>query len=92
MKLYTCPGGPKNGKLGHPCGKAANALNDAGHTYEVEKVKGMKMLPWTRSGEARKEIEELSGQTDVPILVLDDGSVVSGNKQIIEWARAHPAG
>lgn len=92
MKLYTCPGGPKHGKLGHPCGRAANALDDAGHSYEVEQVAGMKMLPWTRRGDARKEIEALSGQQDVPVLVLDDRTVVTGTKQIIEWAKAHPAG
>ena len=92
MKLYTCPGGPKNGKLGHPCGKAANALDDAGHSYEVEKVKGMKMLPWTRRGDARTKIRELTGQEDVPVLVLDDGTTVAGNREIVDWARANPAG
>jgi glutaredoxin len=92
MKLYTCPGGTKNGKLGHPCGKAASALDDAGHAYEVQKVKGMRMLPWTRSGDARAEIERISGQKDVPVLALDDGTTVAGTRQIIEWAKANPGG
>ena len=28
----------------------------------------------------------------VPVLVLDDGEVVSGTGTIVAWAKAHPAG
>jgi glutathione S-transferase len=33
----------------------------------------------------------LSGTNEVPILVLDDGEVVSGSGRIVHWAREHPA-
>ena len=89
MRLITCPGKDKNGKLGHPCGKAGNALREAGHDYELTPVKGMKMLPWTRRGDARKEVRELTGQEDVPVLVLDDGTTIAGSGNIVEWARTN---
>jgi glutathione S-transferase len=38
-------------------------------------------------------VKRLSGTNDVPILVLDDGEVVSGSGRIVRvrWAREHPA-
>ncbi len=79
----------------HPCGRAARALDDAGHTYELRKVKGGTMKPWTWRSRARDraEVEELSGQRAVPILVLDDGEVLTSSAAIVRWAREHePAG
>lgn len=91
MKLYTCGQGDHGARFGHPCGRAARALREAGHTFEIETVGGYRLLPWTRRGQ-RDAIRELSGQEDVPVLVADDGEVVSGTGTIIAWARAHPAG
>ena len=92
MKLYTCGQGDHGASLGHPCGRAAKALRDAGHEIELVTVPGYKLLPWTRRGDVRDEIERLSGQKDVPVLVLDSGEVVSGTGTIVAWAKAHPAG
>ena len=36
-------------------------------------------------------MKELSGTNEVPILVLDDGEVISGSGTIARWAREHPA-
>lgn len=91
MKLYTCGQGVDMGKLGHPCGRAGNALRDAGYDFEIEKVPGYRMLPWTRRGDTRAQIRELSGQDDVPVLVTDDGEVISGSGTIARWAKEHPA-
>jgi glutathione S-transferase len=91
--LYTC--GQK--KLGpaavHPCAKAAKALDAAGHEYEMKVVKGYRLVAWTwsRRDEDRAEVRELSGTNEVPILVLDDGEVVSGSSTIARWARENPA-
>jgi glutathione S-transferase len=75
----------------HPCGRAAKALDDAGHEYEWRKVKGGTLKPWTWPSRARDraEIESLSGQRGVPILVLDDGGVIAGSAGIVDWAREH---
>jgi glutathione S-transferase len=92
VKLYTCPfethGGSLPGPIAHPCGKAAKALDDAGHVYEIEKVSGGIGMPWTWPSRAkdRAEVERLSGQRKVPILVLDNGDVVAGSGEIVKWA------
>ncbi len=89
MLLYTCKGQKKSPRM-HPCGRAAKALGDSGHDYAIEVVEGVKFLPWTRRGK-RARILELSGQEDVPLLVLGDQSVVAGSKAVVAWAKEHPA-
>lgn len=97
MILYTCPFGKSFGSLpgpaAHPCGRAAHALDQSGHAYEHRSVKGGIGMPWTwpSRGSDRAEIERLSGQRAVPILVLDDGEVITGSATIATWAQEHPA-
>jgi glutathione S-transferase len=74
----------------HPCGLAAKALDDAGFSYETKVVGGFKSIPFSRWGR-REEIFKLTGQRDVPVLVLDDGSTVNGSGAIISWASSHDA-
>lgn len=94
MILYTCEMGKSfgglPGPLAHPCGRAAKALDDAGHQYDHVEVKGgtLKLWTWTSRSSDRAEVERLSGQRAVPILVLDDGAVVTGSGEIVAWARA----
>jgi glutathione S-transferase len=93
--LYTCSEGKSLGGLpapiAHPCGRAAKALDEAGHSYEWEKVKGgtLKLWTWPNRARDRAEIERLSGQRGVPILVLDGGHVVVGSGEIVDWAKSH---
>jgi glutathione S-transferase len=91
MILFTCNQGKNGPTFLHPCAKAAKALDEAGHTYEIKKVDGYRAFPWTRGGGARDEVKELSGQANVPILVLDDGEVISGSGTIAGWAKENPA-
>lgn len=93
MVLYTCGARKAAARLGHPCGRAAKALDDAGYEYEVRVVGGYRAMPWTWSSrdEDRAEVKELSGTNEVPILVFDDGEVISGSGTIARWAREHPA-
>ncbi len=96
MILYTCFVGTSFGGLpapvAHPCGRAAKALDDAGHEYELRQVKGGTGMPWTWPSRARDraEVERLSGQRAVPILVVDDDTVISGSGTIAAWARDTP--
>ena len=39
----------------------------------------------------RREVQELTGNRWVPTLLLDDGTVIDGSHEIVEWARANPA-
>jgi glutathione S-transferase len=95
MVLYVCANGKAAGGLpapiAHPCGRAAKALDDRGHRYELKKVKGgtLKLWTWPSRARDRAEVEQLSGQRAVPILVLDDGNVITGSGAIVEWAQAN---
>lgn len=94
--LYTCTDGKAfgglPGPLAHPCGRAAKALDEAGHTYELKMVKGGSLKFWTlpKRVQDRAEIERLSGQRAVPILVLDDGEVITDSGAIVAWAKQNP--
>jgi len=93
--LYMCRVGKAGGNLpapiAHPCGRAAKALDDAGFDYEIEEVGGgtLKLWTWPSRAKDRAEVQRLSGQRAVPILVLDDGEVVTGTGAIVDWARSN---
>ncbi len=94
MKLYVCYGtwkpAPRPG--GHPCGTAYHALVDAGHEPEVIRAYGLGMLPdFMNRTAGRKEVKRLTGNNWVPVLVLDDGTVIQGSREIAAWAKATPA-
>jgi hypothetical protein len=95
MKLYVCwttvqtPRPP----AGHPCHNADKALRAAGHDPEVIKVHGLGIGPKFIHvmTDGRREVERISGQPAVPVLVTDAGEVISDSKRIIAWAEANPA-
>ena len=94
MTLYICWGtfrkAPRPG--GHPCGVAYEALKQAGHDPEVVRSYGWTVLPsLMNSSRGRREVRELTGKDTVPVLVTDDGEVITESRAIAEWARAHPA-
>jgi hypothetical protein len=74
----------------HPCGVAAKALDEAGHSYERKTVGGFKNVPFSRRGR-RGEIIALTGQEDVPVLLLENETTVQGTSAIVAWAAEHPA-
>jgi hypothetical protein len=95
MKLYVCYGtwkpAPRPG--GHPCGTAYHALKDAGYRPDVILSYGLGVLPDAFNiTPGRREVKRLTGNSWVPALVNDDGTVIQGSRQIKAWAQAHPAG
>jgi hypothetical protein len=96
MKLYVCYGtwkpAPRPG--GHPCGRAFHALKDAGYDPEVKLSYGAGWVPdfVNNLTSGRREVKGLTGNYWVPALVLDDGSVLQGSREIEGWAQANPAG
>jgi glutathione S-transferase len=92
VKLYVC-WNTNPGPAGvHPCGRAHQALREAGHEPEVIKSRGLRLLPdRLNQSEGRREAKRLTGSTTVPVLVTDAGDVISESKRIVAWARAHPA-
>src|SRR5688500_18132121 len=92
MRLYVCWGTfqtPRPG--GHPCANAYEALKEAGHEPEVVKAYGFGALPDFLNTSTRRKVKELTGRSWVPVLVTDDGEVVSDSKNIVAWAKEHPA-
>lgn len=93
MNLYVCYGTfnttPRLG--GHPCGNAHRALQEAGHSPRVVRTYGWGALPDALQPPRRRHVKRLTGSTWVPVLELDDGTVVSGSEEIEAWASAHPA-
>ena len=73
LVLYRCPN-PTN--LLCPCGAVARRLGKLGPQYRTERV------PYRRSG--RPEIQELTRQTRVPVLV-DGDQVIHDSKRIIQY-------
>jgi glutathione S-transferase len=60
-------------------------LKEAGHSPEVVKCYGFGQLPdVTRR---RREVKRLTGERWVPVLVLDDGEIISDSENIVQWAR-----
>jgi len=94
MKLYVCYGTfmVPTRPGGHPCRNAHRALKDAGHDPEVIRAYGLGILPgFLNATPGRREVEHLTGNRWVPTLVLDDGTVVDGSREIVAWAQANPA-
>jgi glutathione S-transferase len=58
-----------------PCGRVARELRK--HDHEVDTVR----VPWRRRD--RPEVEALSGQRSVPLVVLD-GEAICDSKRIVE--------
>jgi glutathione S-transferase len=92
--LYTCGQKKRAAFLGpgHPCAWAAKALDDAGYEYELRALGSYRLMPWTWGGRSkdRAEVKALSGTNEVPVLVLDDGTVISDSRRIVKWAKEHP--
>jgi Glutathione S-transferase, N-terminal domain len=89
MRLYVCYGtfGPPDG---HPCAKAHRALIDAGYRPEVIRTFGCFRTDPLFGG--RREVKRMTGSYKVPVLVLDDGTIVAESGHIAEWAQANSVG
>jgi glutathione S-transferase len=66
-----------------PCGKVARALRDDGIQF------GEVRVPQRRS--RRPEVEALSGQRRVPVLVMD-GEVIADSRRIVEYLEFRRSG
>jgi len=85
LKLLTCSlddGGPKM----HPCRKAHEALDEAGHVYETEVFDKNRPLGLFTKGK-RPELKKISGQEKLPVLQLPGGETIAGGNKIVAWAQ-----
>jgi hypothetical protein len=95
MKLYVCYGTFPTPLLpgGHPCRAAYVALRRAGYEPQVVRSFGAAMLPDIPFNltPGRLHVKRATGTSEVPMLETDDGHVVQGSRQIVDWALKHPA-
>jgi glutathione S-transferase len=67
IKLHRCPF-MINKLSAHPCWRVQKALDDAGVPYEIVKEPALR---WNR-----KAIEQQTGQRALPVLELEDGTML----------------
>jgi hypothetical protein len=95
VKLYVCYGTWTAGKAihAHPCGEAHRALVTAGYEPEVVHSYGGGVLPGFVNDltRGRREVNEITGNYWVPLLLTGEGEAIQGSQKIIAWAQAHPA-
>jgi hypothetical protein len=95
MKLYVCYGTFPTPLLpgGHPCRIAHVALRRAGYEPRVVRSFGAAMLPDIPFNltPGRIHVKRATGNSEVPMLETDEGQVIQGSRQIVEWARQNPA-
>jgi glutaredoxin 3 len=83
--LHVCHidrGGPK----AHPCRKVHESLDELGYSYETNVFDKNRPMGWFTKGK-RPDLKEMTGQEKLPVLELDDGTMIPDSKKIIEWAK-----
>jgi glutaredoxin len=74
----------------HACKRAQRALRDAGHDFEkIVAARGVLFGLFTTG--RRPRLKQLSGQEQLPVLRLPDGTTINGSANIIAWADEHAA-
>ena len=89
LTLLVChldDGGPPP----HACKRAQRALRAAGHDFDkVIAARGVLFGLFTTG--RRPRLKALSGQEQLPVLQLPDGSTINGTANIIAWANENDA-
>ena len=87
LTLLVChidDGGPPP----HACKRAQRALRAAGHDFD--KIVAAKGIPFALFTSGRRpKLKQLTGQEQLPVLRLPDGTTIIGATSIIAWAKAH---
>ena len=86
--LYVCHG-DDGGPNVHPCRRVQEALRAKGVAYEKVIAAHGSPIPFLRKG-SRDNLKEATGDTKLPALVLDDGTVLRHSKAILRWVDAQP--
>ena len=88
--LYVCHGDEGGPKI-HPCRRVQEALHEAGIEYEKVIAAQGNPIPFLRKG-SREDLKAATGDTKLPALKLEDGTVLKHSKEILSWVRERPAG
>jgi glutathione S-transferase len=72
----------------HACKRAQRALREAGHDFDkIVAARGVLFGLFTTG--RRPKLKRISGQEQLPVLRLPDGSTINGSANIIAWADEH---
>jgi glutathione S-transferase len=83
--LYVCHGDDQGPRM-HPCRRVQEAMRAAGIEYEKVVAAHGSPIPFLRKG-SREQLRSATGDTKLPALKLDDGTVLTHSKAIMRWAR-----
>ena len=72
----------------HACKRAQRALRAAGHDFD-KTIAARGVLFGLYTTGRRPKLKALSGQEQLPVLRLPDGTTVNGSANIIAWAGEH---
>lgn len=88
-KLFVCHGDNQGPRL-HPCRRVQEALREAG--IEYDKVIGGHghPIPFLRKG-SREQVRAETGDTKLPTLKLEDGTVLKHSRAILAWVKQQQA-
>ena len=88
--LYVCHGDDEGPRF-HPCRKVQEALRERGIAYEKVVAAHGHPIPFLRKG-SRDELRAATGDTKLPALKLDDGTVLAHSGPILDWVESHTGG
>jgi glutathione S-transferase len=81
--LYVCHG-DDGGPRVHPCRRVQAAMREAGLEYDKVVAAHGSPIPFLRKG-SRDELQEATGDTKLPALMLADGTVLTHSRAIFDW-------
>jgi glutathione S-transferase len=81
--LFVCHG-DEGGPRIHPCRRVQEALHATGIEYEKVIAAHGSPIPFMRKG-SRDDLREATGDTKLPALKLDDGTVIIQSRAILAW-------
>jgi glutathione S-transferase len=81
--LFVCHGDDGGPRM-HPCRRVQEALRAADIEYEKMLAAHGSPIPFLRKG-SREELREATGQTKLPALKLQDGTVITPSRAILSW-------
>ena len=81
--LYVCHGDEEGPRM-HPCRRVQEAMNASGIEYEKVVAAHGSPIPFLRKG-SREELRAATGDTKLPALKLEDGTVLRPSKAILDW-------
>ncbi|HEV2980026.1 MAG TPA: glutathione S-transferase N-terminal domain-containing protein [Solirubrobacteraceae bacterium] len=81
--LYVCHGDEAGPRV-HPCRRVQEAMHASGIEYEKVVAAHGSPIPFLRKG-SREELRAATGDTKLPALKLEDGTVLRPSKAILDW-------